>query len=197
MSQLPFPEILCRLEAAGYASYDIAWAEALTLPTNADEFASELIYVICNSGMRFTVARQIYDRIMPALRRGGSSNEVFRHKGKCRAIDDLWREQDRRFAEFLAADDKIEYLGDISWIGNITKYHAAKNFGVDCVKPDVHLARLAVVLGTTPHELCQQIATETGYRIGTIDTLIWRACALGILNSRTGKLSEPHPERSA
>jgi hypothetical protein len=46
--------------------------------------------------------------------------------------------------------ERLEYLGSLPWIGAITKYHAARNFGVDCVKPDIHLTRLAALLRTTP-----------------------------------------------
>ncbi len=169
---------------------DIQWAESLGEPAHADEFASETIYVICNSGMRYTVARGIFDRVMPALRAGRSSSTAFGHKGKTGAIDRIWRDQGALYAEFIATpgDARLEWLGRLPWIGGITKYHLAKNFGVDVAKPDVHLQRLADLHRTTVHDLCADLSRQTGYRIATVDTLIWRACADGILNSRTGQI---------
>src|SRR5690348_7062964 len=72
--------------AAGYAG-DIEWSERVGEPNDADDFASEAIFVICNSGMRFTVAQGIFDRVMPRLGNHGSAHDVFGHKGKCNAID--------------------------------------------------------------------------------------------------------------
>lgn len=172
---------------------DIEWAEALRLPTDAIDFATEAIFVICNSGMKNTVARRIFDKMAPVLTRGGSASEVFGHKGKSAAIDRIWREQESLFATFLAAHDKLTWLETLPWIGGITKYHLAKNFGVDCAKPDVHLQRLADRAGTDVHTLCATLAAATGYRIATVDTLLWRACANGIVDSRTGRIATESP----
>lgn len=165
---------------------DVAWAEGLKPPPNATDFATELIYVICNSGMKFTIARKIFGRVMNAVFNELAVRDVFGHAGKAVAIERIWRDREVLFGQFNEATDKVEWLGWLPWIGPITKYHAAKNFGVDCVKPDVHLARLATIHGTTPHELCAAISRETGHRIATVDTVIWRACAIGLINSKTG-----------
>lgn len=187
MTQEDFQRIVSLLGRQG--ADDIEWAEALGPPPDADEFAREAIFVICNSGMKNTVARRIYDRLGPALTEGKSASSVFGHKGKAAAIDRIWRERGALFAAYLAAADKLAWLETLPWIGGITKWHLAKNFGVDCAKPDVHLERVARRAGTTPHDLCERLALETGYRVATVDTLIWRACANGILNSRTGEIT--------
>lgn len=33
-------------------------------------------------------------------------------------------------------------------------------------------------------------ARETGLRVGSVDTVLWRACAVGVLNPRTGAIAE-------
>lgn len=165
---------------------DIAWAESIGPPTDAEEFALETIYVICNSGMKFTVARGIFDRCVAALRAGLSASTAFGHKGKTAAIDLVWRDRDRLMAEYLAAGDKVAYCQTIPWIGGITKYHLAKNFGADVAKPDVHLQRLADLWATTPEALCAGLSAATGYRLATVDTILWRACATGVMSSHTG-----------
>jgi hypothetical protein len=177
-----------RLEAAiveaGYEG-DIAWSETVSEPRDADEFAREAIFVICNSGMRFTVAQGIFGRVMASLECGGSAHHAFGHKGKCGAIDFIWQERGRLLAEYLVAPDKLAFCEGLPWIGGITKYHLAKNFGADVAKPDIHLQRLADWEGTDPQTLCQRLANESGYRAATVDLILWRACAIGVIDSRS------------
>src|SRR3546814_18412939 len=61
-----FNELITRLSDAGYASDDIQWAENTKPPEHAEEFATETIFVICNSGMKHTIARKIFDKCMEA-----------------------------------------------------------------------------------------------------------------------------------
>lgn len=185
-----FALIRAAVKLAGYGS-DIEWSEQCGPPKHAEEFASEAIFVICNSGMHNVVARAIYDRVLAALEAHDSASTVFKHVGKARAIDEIWLNRDRHFAEYSAAADKIEYCESLPWIGPITKYHLAKTFGADVAKPDVHLQRLADREGCTAQELCARLAKASGLKARTVDVVLWRACALGILNSRTGKVGEP------
>lgn len=188
MSPDKFFFALNAVRAAGYGD-DVDWAENVSGPANAEEFAREAVYVICNSGMRFTVARQIYDRVMAAIVAGDSASSVFGHKGKCAAIDTIWRDRDDLYLDWLVWATKgpekaLEFCERLPWIGGITKYHLAKNFGIDVAKPDVHLQRLADHEGTTPQELCASLAAETGFRVNTVDVVLWRACAIGAIDSQ-------------
>jgi len=168
---------------------DIAWAESLKEPVDADDFALETIFVICNSGMKNTVARGIYDRIKVLIESGQSvTGNILGKSGKAAAIDTIWRDREKLFAEYMTAKDKVAYARSLPWIGGITCYHLVKNFGADVAKPDVHLQRLADREGVTPQALCEQLAAATGYRVATVDTILWRACANGIINSRTGEI---------
>jgi hypothetical protein len=188
ISLAEFYRVLAGLRALGFADGDIQWSETCGPPATAEDFALEAIYVICNSGMKNTVARKIYDKIRTAIEEGRPVLEVFGHKGKAGAIESIWRDRARLFVEYGGAADKVSYLASLPWIGEITKYHLAKNFGVDCVKPDVHLQRLANHHGTTPHMLCESLAVASGFRVRTVDLLLWRACANGLINSRTGEV---------
>lgn len=180
-----FGQVLGELERAGWAADDIQWAEALRCPVSADDWAQEVIFVICNSGMRFLVARRIYTRCIEALAAGTEVSAAFGHKGKATAIAAVWRDRRALFAAYIAAEDKLTSLASLPWIGHTTKYHLAKNFGLDVAKPDVHLKRLADHYGLTAQALCEDLARRTGLRVATIDTLLWRASATGVLNSRT------------
>lgn len=186
------PELLNGMELDEH----IEWSESAGPPADADEFALEATYVICNSGMRHQAARGIYERCSAALRAGEPTNSltraalglrpIFGHPKKTTAIDDIWLQRDKLLALYLAADDKVAFCESLPHIGPITKYHLAKNFGADVAKPDVHLQRLADIHGTTPQALCDYLAGLTGYRSRTVDLILWMACARGVVDSRTG-----------
>lgn len=176
-----------RLEAAvreaGFGAV-IDWSEEIQPPASAEEFAQAAIYVICNSGMKNAVAAPIAARCIEALIEGRAVNAVFGHPGKAPAIEVIWQDRDELFERYTSEGNKAEVLRSLPWIGPVTVYHLAKNLGADTAKPDVHLERLARRERTTTHKLCQRLSRESGLRIATIDSLLWRACAEGILNSR-------------
>lgn len=187
-----FVEIVGRLRSAGFADDDIAWSENACAPADAKQFAMEAIFVICNSGMKNTVARRIYEKVKVALFRGESVRTVFGHPGKAAAIDDIWARREHwhfQFARVETDADRLAACEAMPWIGPITKYHLAKNFGVDVAKPDVHLQRLADLEGVTAQALCERLVRGSGLRrVSTVDVLLWRACAEGIVDSHTGEL---------
>lgn len=178
-----FRKLEAALRAAGYG-HAIDWSENIQPVTTAEEFAAAAIFVICSSGMNNRVAGPIAVRCLTALAIGASARTVFGHPGKSAAIDTIWQQRDELFSRYLAENDKVEGLGELPWIGPVTKHHLAKNLGADTAKPDVHLERLARRDKTTTQTLCQRLARQTGYRVATIDTILWRACADGLLNSR-------------
>lgn len=184
-----FLGVVKSLEIRGYARDDINWSKRCKMPRNADIFANEVIFVICNSGMKHSVAQRIFWRVMEALKLGQPVGSVFGHTGKAQAIEYIWRDRKRLVRELrqAARDSRLlEFCGSLPWIGDITKYHVAKNFGAQVAKPDVHLQRLADRENVTPQRLCERLAKQTGYKVATVDVLLWRACAVGVIDSRTG-----------
>lgn len=167
-----------RLADAGYAS-EYEWSQTVGPPTDADAFFREYTFVVCNSGMKATIARAIFDRIMLGLELGVSVVDVFGHPGKAKAIQDVYDTRWQWFAAYERAPDKLAFLHAMPWIGEITKWHLAKNFGVDCAKPDRHLVRIAGDEGVG--ELCARLAAATGDRVATVDLILWRAASLGWL----------------
>lgn len=175
--------------AAGHGG-DIDWAESVKPPANADVFAREAIYVIMNSGMKWEIARKIFDKIMPLLYLNRYTADldtvrdvvatVFGHKGKTGAIAHIWRNRAMLFKCFNNAPDKVAWCETLPWIGPITKYHLAKNLGVDCAKPDRWLERIAEKHNTTTHDLCASLSNQIGDRIATVDVVLWRAAAIGL-----------------
>lgn len=175
-----------RLEAAihfsGYGE-SIDWAETITPPLTADAFAREVIYVIVNSGIRTSVALVILERCFEAIAAGAPVGAVFGHKGKAAAIERMWAERKQLFAAFQAADDVLAFCATLPWIGPVTSRHLAKNLGADVAKNDVHLQRLSEHDGTDVDGLCTRLAKATGYRLATIDTILWRTCELRLIES--------------
>lgn len=159
---------------------DIFWSETNRKIARGehDRFFSEYCFVVVNSGMKAQVARRIYEKVMPIVTNGGSASVVFHHEGKARAIDDVWKRREAELTRYLAAEDKLACCRSLPWIGDITKYHLAKNLGEDIAKPDRHLVRIAGAEG--PHALCARLAKASGDRICTVDVVIWRAANLGL-----------------
>lgn len=192
MTQITGADLQGLLVALGdVGAEDVEWSEGITPPDDAEDFALEAIFVICNSGMKNTVARGIYERVKTHLLAGRSAREGFGHPGKTAAIDLIWRAREAYFFGYLVQPSdrmRLEYLAALPWIGDITKYHLAKNFGVNVAKPDVHLHRLADRAGEDVQAMCARLAAETGYRTATVDLILWRACANGVLDSRTGRI---------
>jgi hypothetical protein len=100
------------------------------------------------------------------------------------------------FKELLAAPDKLEYLDTLPMMGPATRCHLARNIGIDCVKADRHLNRLAIQFGyghdRDPYkqwavvtQMCRDVQDDLNEddkeKLGTIDLIFWRACNLGWL----------------
>lgn len=83
------------------------------------------------------------------------------------------------FEKYTSSDEPMLMVAELPFIGPVTVYHLAKNFGSDTAKADVHMERLAGREKTTTHRMCRRLSRETGYRIATIDSVLWRACVRG------------------
>lgn len=182
------------LKDSGYGR-EWDWSQSLSAPASSDDLADEAIWVILNSGMKNQIARNIADRLYPALKRGRSASTVFRHEGKAQAIDGIWLNRQAYFEAFMAlpADPELQvaWCGSLPWIGAITSWHLAKNLGVDTIKPDRHIARLCgfenweaadpVNVVDAAHRLFKPIHEATGDRYATIDLVVWRGFNLQLL----------------
>jgi hypothetical protein len=179
MTTEKYLELKAEVIARGYGEM-VVWANSLKPVTNAEDFAREYCWVVLCSGMKEQIARQIWGRVQDAIYAGASAGAVFGHRQKAAAIDKIWTQQAAFFAAYQAAADKMAFLRTLPFIGPITVFHLAKNYGVDCCKPDRHLVRIARACGTTPEQLCARLAAATGDRVVTVDTVIWRAANLGL-----------------
>jgi hypothetical protein len=181
METKTYLSLKARLVRNGYED-EINWQRDLKPCDNCNEFCDQLVWVILNSGMREQVARIIAERIYKAIRLGEDISTAFNHIGKVAAIKHILEHRERLFNAYQAAEIKTDYLETLPFIGIITKYHAAKSLGCDCVKPDRHLVRIASNYGYSDcNVLCQKLSDETGDKVSVIDIVLWRAANLGMI----------------
>lgn len=159
---------------------EITWAENVNFEDQTPhDLMREYVWVVVNSGMKNQVAERIFKRFSV------EGIDAITHKGKKDAIKQMFEPvgKDRKpryqlvFEKLKELNDveKIEYFEKLKWIGGITKYHLAKNLGIDCAKPDRHLVRLAEKFGyENVQDLCMDISKDTGDRVGVIDVVLWR-----------------------
>ena len=179
---------------------------------NAREFAEECIYVILAGGFRQKIAKRKFREIMDFINGGGEISEknllkIFGNANKIRAIIRIWNNRESfrdGFYKLKTDDEKLNYLGKLPHIGEITKNHLARNLGISIVKYDVWIQRLAIALGKADLQegfplnpkvkiLCDkmfaQIEKATGLNKGYIDVVLWKACQSGIIEVQTLKTS--------
>ena len=160
MEAFTYSDMRIAVERAGYA-HEIEWAQTVKSPTTPEALWREYAWVIINSGMQNQIAERIWVKVRRAVEEGGSASDVFGHEAKCEAIDGGWLDRRERFSTFLGLigppDEVVEWCGSLPWIGPITKWHLAKNLGVDCAKPDRWLERVAGAAGEAVTDLCRRL----------------------------------------
>ena len=143
---------------------------------DSTSFFIEYVWCVLNAGMKEQIARKIFENFMENL----DLNKI-KHLGKRRAIQRAMIEHEQWFENLQKTPDKINFLESLPWIGPITKYHLARNIGIDTVKPDRHLVRLAKEYGfSSPNELCKAIQKTIPEKLGVIDVILWRYCNLNL-----------------
>lgn len=173
-------EIKKKVTDAGYAD-EVEWATSIKPVDNVDVFIGEYIWVVIHSGLAHRVARSIERKVWDAINTDLPLTYAFKHIPKCKAIAQVYNNKQEYFNKFIEAEDKLAYLESLPWIGKITKWHLAKNFGIETIKPDRHLVRIANNHGSDPFTLCNDIKSTTGEKLAVIDQVLWRAGELGLL----------------
>ena len=182
--------------ANGYAD-EIDWQDGLRFSQISEsEFLREAAWVILSSGMRETVVRKKFPllstaflnwRCAKAIRRQRSSCctkalAVFNHQRKIDAIIKIVinvAEDGFGTMKSHIEEEGVDYIRTLPFMGPATAFHLAKNLGLDVVKPDRHLVRIARIAGfESPARLCRAIADQVGDRIAVIDLVIWRYATL-------------------
>ncbi|AQQ05678.1 hypothetical protein B0E33_20650 [Roseibium algicola] len=158
-------------------------------------FLRETAWVILCSGFREAVVRQIFDYVSlcfcdwesaEAIVESStacvlSAKSAFRNESKLNAVVNVARIVERLGFEQLKSDilhEPIRTLRQFPFIGPVTVWHLAKNFGFNLAKPDRHLIRIAQHFGfENPHAFCSAIAEVRGDPVKVVDLVIWRFLA--------------------
>lgn len=164
--------------------YEIEWCQNRHFELITDrEFLQEYIFaVFSSSGLNNRVVRGMMDRFEDAMAKGENAFDTIKNRRMKAAIMDMVPKYRSVFAALQVHptdDDKIEFLGTLKQIGKKEKYHLARNLGINCVKPDLHMDRLAEEWGyKTPLDLANEIQKHENERLGVIDVILWRYCHL-------------------
>lgn len=163
---------------------------------NESYFLREAAWVVLSSGMKESVIREKFPAISTAFYYWKSSNRivknrekcwknaliVFRHEQKINAIINIALKTLTYGFDSLKAsiqNEGIKFIQTMPYMGPATSYHLAKNLGLEVVKPDRHLLRIAAVAGyDNPQLLCEDISMDVGDRISVVDLVIWRFATL-------------------
>jgi hypothetical protein len=145
--------------------------------------------ILASSGLKEQIVRKNFERFRDTFVRDGEDEfATIANKRQREAIRHIWENPGvilRTLRDLPGDIERIEYLDTLPQIGPISRYHLARNLGIDCIKPDIWLKRLAEAFDySSPDEMCRDIQqSRPEFRVGTIDVILWRYCNL------TGALS--------
>lgn len=174
-----------------------------------EEFAYEVFYVICVAGFKQDYAKRMCENIINLIEEKNDIidindlNKIYGNKNKVKSIFNVWENRkiyQEKFYSLTNIDDKVNYLGTLPYIGNITKFHLARNLGLNFVKYDIWIQRLGVALYGDENlvnlvnntkllpeikKACdimfENLFNLTLEKKGFIDVVLWRACQKGLL----------------
>ena len=174
-----------------------------------EEFAYEVFYVICVAGFKQDYAKKMCENIIKFIEKKQgiisfeSLSTIYGNKNKVKAILKVWENRQAYQQKFYSINDineKVDFLATLPHVGNITKFHLARNLGLDFVKYDIWIQRLGVALygdeslvnlvnntKLLPEikEACDimfdKLCNLTQEKKGFIDGVLWRSCQKGLL----------------
>ncbi|MDR2777516.1 MAG: hypothetical protein LBB24_01960 [Rickettsiales bacterium] len=180
-----------------------------------DEFAKECFYVICVAGFKQDRAKEMCDRVIDFISKNpefgeGDLIKIYGNALKVRSIGNVWHNRHKYHGQFYSLSspaEKVEFLGTLPHIGNITKYHLARNLGLNFVKYDIWIQRLGTALCGRPEDMglvnnskliaktkeyCDRMFDDllkiTGEKVGFIDVVLWRSCQKGLLKIQNSQV---------
>jgi len=112
---------------------------------------------------------------------------IFNNKRKVNAI--LWNgtrlfliESEGRWPQVRAGIyEDVDTLKQFIYIGDILKYHIARNIGIDTIKPDLHIKRIAEHYDLDPFEMAKDLSKHFKIPEHTVDTILWRYGERGLI----------------
>jgi hypothetical protein len=180
----------------GFAA-EIDWQNQLRFSRITEsDFLREAAWVVLSSGMREVVIRKIFQPISAVFYAWESATQIVNDSQKCRTLAlSLFAHQQKidaiiTIAQIISSQgfenfkkciqhDGVRFIQSLPFMGPATSCHLAKNLGLDIVKPDRHLLRLAAAAGyESPKRLCEDISASVGDRLSVVDLVMWRFATL-------------------
>lgn len=158
---------------------EIVWVEKQKFnEIDENHLFKQYVWVVLNSGFDNKKAEKIYDQFFE----NNMDFNVIKHELKKQAIKtglDNHKEWFKKIKSLKTDEEIISYIQTFPFMGNITKYHLARNIGIDVAKPDRHMNKVAAKFGYSDvNAMCKDISKTVDEKIGVIDTILWRYCNL-------------------
>lgn len=176
----------------GYTT-ELEWQNSRDLSALSESaFLEEAAWVILSTGLREIVVRRRFPKISQAFMNWVSAELIAQNRSSCEAMAIKVFNNSRKIpaigsicerVALMGLDtirehickDGFEFLQEFDFIGPVIRYHLAKNTGLDVVKPDCHLVRIAnAARCDSPIRLCQVISDATGEKLSVVDLVLWR-----------------------
>ena len=159
----------------GYEN-EIMWINNIPNPVNKDLFFKEFSWVVINSGMKNTVAEKIFKKFWNY---NSPDFSAINHPNKNKALKKVYKRLDLYFLHFTKSKNKLMFLKSLPHIGDVTKYHLARNLGLNYAKPDRHLVRILSLFDyPNVQKFCKKLSILTNDPIGLVDLVLWRFATL-------------------
>lgn len=180
----------------GYADEIDRQTDVCFEETTESDFLREAAWVVLSSGFRESVLRRHFHRITEAFLFWRSAAEIASEAADCRQRAVSAFANDRKIDAIVEICGRVaqcgfrqvkgrvrtrgvNYLQELPYMGPVTAHHLAKNLGMDVVKPDRHLKRMARTSGyECPARMCSEIGQVVGDSLKVIDLVLWRYATL-------------------
>ncbi len=176
----------------GY-SWEIDWQcnQCFEKITETD-FLRETAWVILSSGFNESVLRRLFPMISASFLHWDSTAKIYPFIKDCKEEALKYFNNDRKISAICETvktvenesfykvkkeikDYGIDYLKRFPYIGPVTGLHLLKNLGLQFIKPDRHLVRIANSAGfKSPQAMGEAIENAMGDSLAEIDIVLWR-----------------------
>ncbi|OHT09829.1 hypothetical protein TRFO_21108 [Tritrichomonas foetus] len=145
---------------------------------NFDDFFYEYVYVVMASGFKGKIAARLTPLLVDCKGNMAKMQEIFKNQRKLDSIKKVWDNKEN-WEETRESFKSVDDLLNLPYIGNITKYHLARNIGLlSCAKPDLHLCKwVEKITGDKSEDMVNKVTKEIAEKLkrkqGTVDFALW------------------------
>lgn len=175
-----------------YADEPIWQSDVLETDFTESDFLREYAWVVLNSGFRESVVRSKFEYISLCFCDWESADEIIASQDQCVASALSSFANRRKLLAITSVariiqvsgwdnlhkelnSDPLPAIEALPFMGKVTSRHLAKNIGIDCSKPDRHLARAATKFGyDTADLMCRDIGNRFSLNLAVVDIILWR-----------------------